>query len=1111
MADQNSKKKKTSGKSGSGRKSGKSNGGSTAVTRRSSDGRRKKDTKRNIARKKSFLHAEIAGILSIFIGIFLLLVNVGLLGSAGEWLRSLGHGLFGQASFLPALLVIAAAFLFYTEQGNYLLPHKLCSLAAVLPVMSAILHLMFGGDLVPGKGEAAVTAGMLYEQCSKGAPGGGVVGGTIANLLHGVIGYVGAYLVLIVLLVICVVILTEKSFVNIARSSAEKTASAVRAGAGRTLEAARSGRERYSQMHRENQIRKDARREEEKLRRLEAGFEDLGLKNPASLSNVTISGADAGAAAAEAEMYASYGRDIIGEEQPGLDSLNGVKAPLFRPRVPVRPADQETNYDTQVMRDVFVEGPRTPRAEVVIKQIDYNADDVPFDETEEEVYQSYAHILNAGQMNIEAARKAGFAVGRNEAWDTGVQNPAEENTAGWPDSFAAFKTGDDGTSAAEYDTAGADTAAAAGFDAAEAYDAGAGHGNAAESFVNEGFETSHSIAYQGFGNKGFEEVPAENDEYAGYESENRDIPAPDDYDEYEDQPDEEETEVYNTANGQEMEVDRYEANEIMTKKGFRPKSSAAGGRQAESSGSGSGSNTGSKAENKTGTGTEAPSGQDAAPKPKPKPKPRPYVFPPVGLLERGESQSGGNRSAAEANARKLEQVMRDFGIGAKVTNVIRGPRVSRYVMIPDTGVKVSRITSLQEDIKMALAARELRILAPIPGESAVGIEVPNEESQTVRFRDILESEEFKNAKSKLSWGIGLDIQGRPVVGDISKMPHLLVAGTTGSGKSVGINSLIMSILYRSTPEEVRMILIDPKVVELSVYNGIPHLLTEVVTKPERAVSALNWAVQEMQNRYKLFQASGTRNISGYNQKVQETNAALPEDSEERLNKLPYILIIIDELAELMMHSKKDIEGSIVSLTQLARAAGMHLVVATQRPSVDVITGLIKSNIPSRIAYRLPSPVDSRTILDAGGAETLLGNGDMLYKPGDKNHPDRIQGAFLSDSEVEKVVEYIRKHNARDDSTVVDEAISRQVRLDTGDAPEAEDPHSDRDEYYAEAGRHIINTKKATIGALQRKFKIGFNRAARIMDQLHEDGVVGDGEGTKERQILMTMEQFEELL
>ena len=341
------------------------------------------------------------------------------------------------------------------------------------------------------------------------------------------------------------------------------------------------------------------------------------------------------------------------------------------------------------------------------------------------------------------------------------------------------------------------------------------------------------------------------------------------------------------------------------------------------------------------------------------------------------------------------------------------------------------------------------------------------------------------------------------------MPHILVAGTTGSGKSVGINSLIMSILYRATPQEVRMILVDPKQVEFTVYNGIPHLLTDVVTSPERALSALNWAVAEMNRRYKLFQESGTRNIKGYNEKIEKVADTLPEESAPE--KLPFILIIIDELSELMMHAKKDVESCIVSLAQLARAAGIHLVVATQRPSVDVVTGLIKSNIPSRVAFKLPSVTDSRTILDSGGAESLLGNGDMLYKPGDKSNPIRVQGAFLSDDEVENVVSFIKKHNPQESGHEVDTAIAQQMELNFSGQPQDKANDDATDEYFADAGRLIIMSGKASIGGLQRKFKIGFNRAARIMDQLCEAGVVGDGEGTKERRILMSVEEFEEML
>ncbi|MBQ1423274.1 MAG: DNA translocase FtsK 4TM domain-containing protein [Lachnospiraceae bacterium] len=1071
-------------------------------TRKNTAGRTvRRDTKRTAAKKKSFVRSEAAAVCMIAAGFILLLVNFGLLGKLGGWILGVEKGLFGQASFLLAFAVIGAAAVSYYEKGNYLRPHKIVSIFAALILISAVLHLMFGADAVSGSGSGRISASELYRMCSGGHPGGGLIGGSIANFLKGIIGYAGAYLVLIALLVICVVVITEKSFVNAARIGAARTAGVMRAGAGKTLEAAKTGRERYQQHHRENMIRRDAAREAEKLRMLEESFEDIG--DGRHLSAVTLNQRGNTAAA---DMYANYGRDIIGGEQPGLESLEGISEPFRKAKYEPREVKNDMNFDTQVIRDVFRTEEKKPSAAVRVKQIDYESDEVPFDDDEDEVYKSYAHMLEKGTMNIETARLAGYAVGRSE---TEFRPQAAEPEKQEPQYFDAFRKPP----------------------VQEINEDFVNEGFSSEGLVVEGGELEEVLAaegvqdsrMQGTGRWAQEEMPAQetgsSGEYPKEAEETGFIDAP-----AEDDPDDYET-TYVTGSGKEMPMpDKYEADLIMRKKREERSGTGEVEKPAENVKPSapealSGERTKTDVPAKTAApaaGPEKPAAGPAAQpetqaKPKPKPKPKPYVFPPNRLLERSQNSSKGSREEVMNNARKLEQVLRDFGVGVTVTAVTRGPRVSRYEMTPDTGVKVSRITSLEGDIKLALAAREIRIEAPIPGKSAVGIEVPNEESMTVKFRDILESEEFKNAKSKLSWGIGLDIQGKPVVGNIAKMPHLLVAGTTGSGKSVGINSLIMSILYRATPEEVRMILIDPKVVELSVYNGIPHLLTDVVTKPERAVSALNWAVAEMNNRYKLFQVSGTRNIGGYNEKVDEVNAKLPPDSEERMTRLPFILIIIDELAELMMHSKKDIEGSIVSLTQLARAAGIHLVVATQRPSVDVITGLIKSNIPSRIAYRLPSQMDSRTILDTGGAETLLGNGDMLYKPGDKNNPERIQGAFLSDNEVETVVEFLRKNNQSGNDEEVETAIARQMTLDLGSSGAADNGGSqkpDTDEYYADAGRLIITSGKASIGALQRKFKIGFNRAARIMDQLHEAGVVSDGEGTKERQILMTLDEFE---
>ena len=482
---------------------------------------------------------------------------------------------------------------------------------------------------------------------------------------------------------------------------------------------------------------------------------------------------------------------------------------------------------------------------------------------------------------------------------------------------------------------------------------------------------------------------------------------------------------------------------------------------------------------------------------------KPYVFPPLSLLKRSHSQEEEKRSEIEKNAQTLKETLKSFGITVSISNVSVGPSVTRYELQPEQGVKLAKIVSLSNDIKMRLAAADIRIEAPIPGKSAVGIEVPNKNSQVVYLGDILSSPAFQENKMKLAFGVGKDIGGKVVVTDIAKMPHLLVAGATGAGKSVSINTLIMSILYRYSPEEVRMIMVDPKVVELQVYNGIPHLLIPVVTDPKKAAAALNWAVAEMTSRYKKFAAYGVRDLSGYNEKIRGLSEE--EREKEGLSVLPQILIIIDELADLMMVSASEVEDAIVRLTQLARACGMHLIIATQRPSVNVITGLIKANVPSRIAFSVSSGVDSRTIIDMNGAEKLLGKGDMLFFPQNLPKPIRVQGAFVSDEEVAKVTEFLKSQGEAEYNHSISKSLEKEATEETGGS------QSDRDELFAEAGSLVIETDKASIGFLQRKFRIGFNRAARIMDQLAAEHVVGEEEGTKARKVLMNMEEFEELL
>ena len=446
---------------------------------------------------------------------------------------------------------------------------------------------------------------------------------------------------------------------------------------------------------------------------------------------------------------------------------------------------------------------------------------------------------------------------------------------------------------------------------------------------------------------------------------------------------------------------------------------------------------------------------------------------------------------------KLQQTLANFGVKVTVTDVSCGPAVTRYEIQPEQGVKVSKIVSLADDIKLNLAAADIRIEAPIPGKAAVGIEVPNKENSGVMLGDLICSGEFKKHPSPIAFAAGKDIAGQIVMTDIAKMPHLLIAGATGSGKSVCINTIIMSILYRAKPDDVKLIMVDPKVVELSVYNGIPHLMIPVVTDPKKAAGALNWAVAEMTDRYQKFAAYGVRDLKGYNEKAE----ALPDaEGADKPVKLPQIVIIVDELADLMMVASNEVEDAIVRLAQLARAAGIHLIIATQRPSVNVITGLIKANVPSRIAFSVSSGVDSRTIIDMVGAEKLLGKGDMLFYPQGYQKPARVQGAFVSDEEVSAVVELLKEYN---------ETVSG--KLNNPAFEESQSFGGDRDQYFDEAGRFIIEKERASIGMLQRVYKIGFNRAARIMDQLCDAGVVGPEEGTKPRKVLMTLEEFEEYL
>ncbi|WP_082718899.1 DNA translocase FtsK [Peptoniphilus sp. DNF00840] len=472
-----------------------------------------------------------------------------------------------------------------------------------------------------------------------------------------------------------------------------------------------------------------------------------------------------------------------------------------------------------------------------------------------------------------------------------------------------------------------------------------------------------------------------------------------------------------------------------------------------------------------------------------------YTYPDPALLERIPSKGNFSKDEVIEKGRIIENTMKNFGIESKVVAINRGPVITSYELKPAPGIKLSRIVGLSDNIAMALASSDLRIEAPIPGKTVVGIEVPNNEKDSVALKELIESKEFKNIKSDIPLALGKDVEGNILISGMEDMPHLLIAGATGSGKSVCINSIITSVIYKSSPKDVKLMLIDPKVVELSVYNGIPHLLIDVVTNPKKAAFALNWAVDEMEKRYQAFAENHVRDLKGYNKKM------MAEGKEDE--KLPKILIIVDELADLMMVASKEIEEYIARLAQKARAAGMHLILATQRPSVDVITGTIKANVPSRIAFAVASSVDSRTILDMGGAEKLLGKGDMLFYPSKYPKPKRIQGAFISDGEVERLVDFVKNNNEIKNNveSKIEQAIEdRKVQID-----------NERDPLFKEAVELVVNDEQASISYIQRKLKVGYSRAGRIVDQMEEMGIIGPHEGSKPRKLLKTKEELDMIL
>ena len=949
-----------------------------------------------------FMRAEVVIICSFAVAILLFLSNFKLCGVVGDVLRGVQLGIFGIVGYLFPILIFVGTCFHLSNQGNIHAAMKLAAVAGAVITVCGMLQLAFG--TVP----AGAKWMEYYKQSTLTGTGGGWLGGVLTSFLTIGLGKPGTFLVLVVLFIICMVCITERSFV-----------SAVKRGGDKAYQYAREDMDRRRELH--------AIREEERRRiREEQRVRGVNL-NATRLMTPEEEDYD------EEAFDREFGADL--EEMPDM------------------PDTYEEDW-----------GPaRTAGAKDRLPPDEFVGRFDPPLETETDGGDSYdTDDLGALARSIEGHSRTGH---RGEApVVTGIRVEDEYGTHD-ADDYDTIHVKKDLKTLEEMEFN-----VRSSTDRNEGAVRGYGHDKGREDKVpwEEENGTSEDMAEEDAmsSEAGIPEtVDHETDIYETDASEqgiNYDsvfVP--------------EEPKRVVTASGKVIETE----TELLQKKIEKKREEA---KQPDSN---------------MAVAQEIKEKEEAVKKE--------YVFPPTTLLKKGAKNAGSfSGEEYKATAIKLQQTLHNFGVGVTVTNISCGPAVTRYELLPEQGVKVSKIVGLTDDIKLSLAAADIRIEAPIPGKSAVGIEVPNKENNMVYLRDLLEAESFKNHKSRLAFAVGKDIGGQVVVTDIGKMPHLLIAGATGSGKSVCINTLIMSIIFKSKPEDVKMIMVDPKVVELSVYNGIPHLLIPVVTDPKKASGALNWAVAEMTDRYKKFAECNVRDLKGYNERVEKIKDI--EDDKKPV-KMPQIVIIIDELADLMMVAPGEVEDAICRLAQLARAAGIHLVIATQRPSVNVITGLIKANVPSRIAFAVSSGVDSRTIIDMNGAEKLLGKGDMLFYPAGLPKPQRVQGAFVSDEEVGRVVEFLTEQGMMAEYNPQVESCVSSPSMDGGGGA------SERDEYFVQAGRFIIEKEKASIGMLQRMFKIGFNRAARIMDQLAEAGVVGEEEGTKPRKVLMSMEEFEELL
>lgn len=1004
--------------------------------------------------------SELIFILISVVSIVLLLSNFHLVGPVGEELNKLLFGLIGLVTWIFPIYVFFASIFILATEGNRKIRNKALATAGLLIAFGGIFELISYGDL------RNISWGSLYTMSAENKNGGGFIGGGIAKLFSLGLAQVGAYLILIAIIIIIVIYLTGKLITNaINNKIAETKETIVDYREEAILDARAKADEKIA---RRKEIREIKRLERERLRE-ERAKEEERLRQE------------------EMDKKRALSEELIQER---------IKANI-ESRTKLKPNVENIVHDeTESVREVKnaenltveEEPEKTISKAEEVKNINKEVELKEISKSEKEQLSFLIHRANTDKKESDVEDEPFYL--KEIASKFG-----EEETKGMDESIS------DST---EYEVTAGDI-----------------DENSKEEVIKENFWKPEMENYEG--ENSVETLSSE----SGIENEQREeITFEEEINEYEDLLDEEDSaDSFSDEfdEGEETEEEVYWESEDdisqksileIEKERLLEKKTITGNKALESSFGDSGAlgiqmsaDMAGLPEKQGNTGTHNKKYDDIEPVvpeipvTNPPEPPKPYIFPPKSLLSKASGDEEGiSDEELHETARKLQETLAAFGVNVKVTDVSCGPAVTRYELQPEQGVKVSKITALTDDIKLNLAAADIRIEAPIPGKAAVGIEVPNKKNLMVHFRDLIENKDFDEHPSKLVFAVGKDIGGQTMISDIAKMPHLLIAGATGSGKSVCINTLIMSILYKAKPNEVKLIMVDPKVVELSVYNGIPHLMLPVVTDPKKAAAALNWAVVEMKRRYDLFAEKGVREIKGFNKKV----------GKESPEWMPQIVIIVDELADLMMVSSKEVEESICRLAQLARAAGIHLVIATQRPSVNVITGLIKANVPSRVAFAVSSQVDSRTILDGAGAEKLLGKGDMLFFPSGYPKPVRVQGAFISDNEVSAVVDFIKSNNDPahkvSDITEQVDAVAQKEATKDGNAESTEDDIYD--EYFDQAGKLIIDKDRASIGMLQRVYRIGFNRAARIMDQLAEAGVVSEEEGTKPRKILMKKEEFE---